>query len=326
MNVFESTVIEFDLENQQIKKLSLDELDINAQNKTKLYWVHCNLNQTPDFNKVIEKLSLPDPVVNLCRQDDIMPKLIDADDAISVQIQCVQSEELSDKNEVHYSNLILHLTSQFCFTAGSQPLPVLSEFMEISQKAIRYAKTPCFILFLMIDSTVNDYARVLFNFELLTEKMDMRIHEVDNNIYNEVAEVKQQVMLMKRNVISVREILMRISGRKIAVISEQCQSSLNNLSTHAHMLVHEIDSIRELLNSLLDQIDNALMQKMSETMRVLTAFASIFLPLTLITGIYGMNFQWMPELNWKYGYFIILFVILFCGSALLYVFKKRKWF
>lgn len=326
MAVFESTVIEFDLEHRRLRKLTLDELTIDLHVKNKIYWVHCNLLASDDLKKITDKLQLPENVTELCKQDDTIPKLIDVDDAITVQIQCSQSEALNYKNEVDYSNLILHLTSHYCFTAASQPIPVLAEFMEISQKAIRFAKTPCFILFLILDSAVNDYARVLFNFELLSEEIDKRIHTDDDNIYNEVMDIKQQIMLMKRYVISVREIVMRISGRKITVISDQCRASLSNLSGHAHMLVHEIDSIREMLNSLLDQIDNALMQKMNETMRVLTAFAAIFLPLSLITGIYGMNFHWMPELNWKYGYFIVLFVIFLCGSFLFYLFKKRKWF
>jgi len=123
-----------------------------------------------------------------------------------------------------------------------------------------------------------------------------------------------------------REILMRISGRSIAVISDACRTSLYNLSNHSHMVVHEADSIRDMLNSLLDEIENMLMQKLNETMRVLTAFAAIFLPLTLITGIYGMNFRWIPELNWTYGYFWALGLLVVCAGSLLFLFKKKKWF
>ena len=68
------------------------------------------------------------------------------------------------------------------------------------------------------------------------------------------------------------------------------------------------------------------MQKMNESIRILTAFASIFLPLTLITGIYGMNFRRIPELSWTYGYFYALSLIVICAGALLYLFKKMKWF
>lgn len=133
-------------------------------------------------------------------------------------------------------------------------------------------------------------------------------------------------MKVKRYTIAIREILMRITSRNILVISEQCRTSLYNLSNHCHLIVNEIDSLRDMLNGLLGQIDNQLMQNMNETMKVLTAFAAIFLPLSLITGIYGMNFYWMPELGWKYGYFGALGLIVLCALLLFLIFRKKKWF
>lgn len=328
MAVLGSIAIEFDLTHRTFKEVPLDELEIDLRNKKKIYWVHSNLNQQDIFKKLVNKLQLPDDVVELCNQEDTMPKLIDNDEAITTQIQGLLSTELSEEhhNETHFANLIIHLTSNFCFTAASEEIPALLEFIKSFSKAIRYAQTPCFILFLIFDNVVNEYARILFNFEVVADQMDLRVRAIHNNIYNEVMEIKQEVMKVKRYTIAAREILMRLSGRKISVISEQCRVSLYNLSNHSHMVVHEADSIRDILNGLLDQIDNTLMQKMSETMKVLTAVAAIFLPLTLITGIYGMNFRWIPELSWKYGYFWALGLIVVCGATMLYIFKKMKWF
>lgn len=326
MAILDSIAIEFDLEKLSFKQIPLDEIHIDKQDTTKIYWIHCDLNQHDIFTMLTKKLTLPEDVVSLCTHEEHIPKLIDTDETLTIQIQCLQSPELTKGKQPTYANLILHLTNQICFSATSQQTQVLSEFIRSFPKAIRYAKTPCFILFLLLDNIVNDYARILFNFELLAEQMDLRVHQSHHNVYHKVMRVKQQVMKAKRYTIAVREILMRISGRKISVISEQCRISLDNLANHTHMVVHESDSIRDILNGLLDQIENGLMQKMNETMKVLTAFAAIFLPMTLITSIYGMNFQWMPELNWKYGYFYALSLVLVCGLILLYLFKKKKWF
>lgn len=326
MTILGSIAIEFDLENRKFKELSIAELKINLHDQKKIYWVHCDLNQQENFKKLSEKLCLPDEVIKLCDQEDTMPKLIDNDETITIQIQCLLSTELKNNIEANFSNLIVYLTSNFCFTASSEVIPALLEFIKNFQKSIRYAQTPCFIIFLIFDNVMNEYARILFNFELVADQMDLRVRSTHSNIYNDVMEIKQQVMKVKRYTIAVREILMRLSGRHISVISEQCRSSLYNLSNHSHMVIHEEDSIRDILNSLLDQIDNTLMQKMSETMRVLTAVAAIFLPLTLITGIYGMNFHWIPELEWKFGYFWALGLILVCGGVMLFIFKKMKWF
>lgn len=324
MTMLDSMIIEFDVKKHSLKQLFIHEFEIDIHDQNKIYWVHCNLNQQEEFNTIIEKLSLPDEVVKLCKQQDSIPKLMDNDEELTIQIQCLLSTELK-RNEADFNNLVIHLTSRFCFTAAYEALPPLLEFIATYKKSIRYAKTPCFILFLILDNAINDYARILYNFELITEQMDMRVRTTHRNIYNKVMRIKQQLMKVKHYTIAVREILMRISNRNITVISEECRSSLYNLSNHSHMVVHEIDSIRDMLNGLLDQIDNALIQKLSETMKVLTAFAAIFLPLTLITGIYGMNFHWIPELQWKYGYFWALSLIIVIGIALFFIFKKMRW-
>ncbi len=325
-----TTLIEFDIENRSHKKISIDELEINSEEKNKIIWIHCDLNDLETLQKIVKKIKLTDDVIQLFDQEDPMPKIIDTDDAMTIQIPCLISNEINttliEQQTETFSNLIIHLTHQYCITASKEPIPALIDFNETYVKSLKYAKTPCFILFLILDNVVNDFAKVLFNFETISDHLDLTIRTTHENIYREVMDVKNHMMKIRRFIVAIREILMRISGRKISVISDRCRSSLSNLLNETHMIYHEADSIRDILNDLLDQIDNSLMQKMNETMRVLTAFAAIFLPLTLITGIYGMNFHWMPELQWKYGYFAVLFLLAFCGGALLYLFKKMKWF
>ncbi len=326
MNTLGTTVVEFDIVNLQVRHLTIDELDINPEDVSKVYWVHCNLTKPDALKAASKKLKLPASVKKLCLQIDPIPKVVDTDSSITIQIQCLLSTQIEFNSEVQFGNLILHLTNNYCFTASSKSIPALKEFAKTYEKNIPYAKTPCFILFLLLDNTISDYSKILFNEEVITDEMELGIRNLHENIYQEVMDIKQQVMKIKRHTISIREILMRISDRKMAVISEQCRSSLHNLANHSHMIIHEADSVRDVLNGMLAQIDNTLMQNMNETMRVLTAFAAIFLPLTLITGIYGMNFEWIPELHWKYGYLYAISLLIVCAIILLVLFKRKKWF
>ncbi|QMT59088.1 magnesium transporter CorA family protein [Legionella sp. PC997] len=325
MNTFDTIAIEFDLTDHSVKQVALDELSINTHEINKIYWVHSNLNQEDAFNQVVEKLRLPNEVIQLCSEENILANLIDNDSALTLQIKCLSSLELSDKNEINLDTLVIHLTENYCFTASHEPLPVLFEFFNNCSKSVHYAKTPGFILFLFLEGIINDYAKVLLHYEEIAEQFDALLQTTPENIYKNVAEVKHQTLQIKRYMIAIREILMRITSRNILVISQKCRSSLSNLSNHCHLIINEVDSIREILNSLLGQIDNELMQKMSETMAILAAFAAIFLPLNLITGIYGMNFVWIPELHWQYGYFGALGLIFICALFLYLLFKKKKW-
>lgn len=323
--ILDTTILEFDMENRRYKELKIDD-PIDDKNESKVYWVHCNLSRQDDFKKLIEKLKLDEEIINLCYENDPTPTVIDRDESLTIQFPALLSTELNAQHELEFSNVIIHLTSRFCFSASYKEIPALIEFIKACQKALRYARTTCFIIFLILDNVVNDYARILYSLEVMTEQLDLDLDAENKDLYNQVMQIKRQTIKIKRYIIAIREIILRISGRKISVISEQCRLSLSQLASHTHIVINEVDSIRDVLKGLLDQIDNALMQRMNESMKVLTAFAAIFLPLTLITGIYGMNFHWMPELEWEYGYFAAIGLIFICGLAMYLFFKRKKWF
>lgn len=327
MSVIKSIGVEFDLSEHTYKQIDLNEFDYHAiQHHEKVYWFHCDLNQQDSLKQLIDKLHLPNDVTKLCDKNDVISKLIDSGDGLTLRFQCVLSTALHGRHPVQFGSLVIHLTSRYCITFSYDEIPAVSSFVESYQKAVQYAKSPCFILFLLLDNIINDYSEILFSIELVAEKIELRLRNPRRNPYREAIYTKKQVMRIKRYAGAIRDMLMRISGRKVAVISEQCRLSLVNLFDHSLMIVGETDALRDILNSSLDQIDNALMYKMSQSMKVLTAFAAIFLPMTLIAGIYGMNFHWMPELSWRYGYLWALFLMLLILVVSIILFKRKNWF
>lgn len=326
MERLSTTIIEFDIHNRAHRTLALTDFLANPIDASKIYWIHYEISPNNPLHELADKLGLPTETKQLCQQKSTISKLIDDAQTLTLKFQCIMEKEFNVKKEEHFDNLIIHLTEQYCFTASKKPLPALIEFKNSYDKALQFAKTSCFILFLIMDNVVNDYAQFLFNFEVISDQMDIKVREDHQNMYSEVTDIKHRVMEIKRCTVAIREILMRISGKKMAVISEECRSSLANLFNQSQMIFHEIDSIRDMLNGMLAQMDYHLMHRMNRAMQVLTAFAAIFLPLTLITGIYGMNFHNMPELKWHYGYYYALLLILGCGALLYYLFKRLRWF
>jgi len=323
--ILRSTVCEFDLKEHSFREIPLDEFTLEVEQKNKVYWVHCDLNQPGALAKVSAKLLLPEHILEWCTHIDKTPKLIDDEVSLTVQIQCLLFNELNPGEDPDFESLIIYLTENFCFTASVKPIPALFLFIRTYPKALRYAKTSCFMLFLILDNVINEYSRILLDFQLTSDRIDLETREVKDTLYDEVTGVKKQVMKSKRYISTLRDTLMRISTRKIPVISKECRLSLRNLFNHSQMLFIQFDSIKDSLNSTLDQIDNFLMQKMNNTMKVLTAFAAIFLPLSLIAGIYGMNFS-MPEYTWRYGYLWPIGLMIVCGGILIWIFKRKHWF
>src|SRR5438045_537679 len=90
-----TTLIEFDIENRSHKKISIDELEINSEEKNKIIWIHCDLNDLETLQKIVKKIKLTDDVIQLFDQEDPMPKIIDTDDAMTIQIPCLISNEIN---------------------------------------------------------------------------------------------------------------------------------------------------------------------------------------------------------------------------------------
>ena len=313
-------VIEFDIASLSHKELSIDNFELKTD---RIYWIHCVLTSVVEFQKIAKKLQFSPSIVKLCSQEDTSQRVIDSGDDLILQIPSIVN---TSTDECNSENLIIYLKGNYCFTASQSTPPALLDILESVDKNMKFASTAGFILFLILDNIINAYSTVLQKFEELSDSVDIQIREMHEGTYSEVMEIKKQVTKIKRYVSSLRDILMRISGRKIAVISEPCRLSLCNLYTHTQTIVNETDAMRDILNSTLDLLDNTLMQKMNATMKILTAFSAFFLPLSVITGVYGMNFDWMPELHWRYGYFAVLFLMILVSTSLLLFFKKKRWF
>ena len=109
------------------------------------------------------------------------------------------------------------------------------------------------------------------------------------------------------------------------LIDVKTKNYIRDLYDHIIQVSENIDIYREMTWSIMDMYMSTISNRMNEVMKVLTIMASIFIPLTFIAGIYGMNFEYMPELEWKYGYFVLLGVMLLIFLGMLYYFRRKKW-
>lgn len=111
----------------------------------------------------------------------------------------------------------------------------------------------------------------------------------------------------------------------IPLISDDTRIYLRNCADHTFQIIDLVETYRELSSNLMDLYHSALANRTNEVMQVLTVIATIFIPLTFIVGVYGMNFDFMPELRWKYGYFVVWGVMLAVAGGLLWFFQRKGW-
>lgn len=326
MTDLHSHIIEFDIAARTTRSVEITEVLHAKSSQDKLFWIHCDLDDEAFLQSLIHDMKIPSDLSDAFSLNNTIPRYIETEEFVIIKIQSPLKIEHEINHQFDYDSIYILLTNQYCLTLCRGFSPAIDEFKLHHEKAIRYAETPCFILFMVIDNIINDFSYLLFLLESHTDKLDHSQRTGHKSHYRRIMSMKSETVHTKRYLAGIRDVLMRISGRKINVISEQCRKSLGDLYNHAQVLVSEADSIREILNGILDQIDNSIIQSMNQSMQILTAFAAIFMPLTLISGIYGMNFVNIPELHWQYGYYFALLLMALTGFGLFYYFKRKHWF
>ena len=142
---------------------------------------------------------------------------------------------------------------------------------------------------------------------------------------NTIQRIKREIIGIRRHVSPVRELMAGVLRSDSELIQDKTQIYLRDVSDHAIRVIESLDSYRDILAGLLDIYISSVSNKMNEVMKVLTIFASIFIPLTFLTGIYGMNFEYMPELGWRWAYPALWMVFVSIPVILIVYFKKKKW-
>lgn len=183
-----------------------------------------------------------------------------------------------------------------------------------------------YLLFSLLDAIIDQYFEVVDHMgdkiELLEEAL---FEQPDEEITFEIQELKRTLLRIRRAVFPLREVLSRLEKLDSSLIEEKTRNYFRDLYDHITQVSENIEIYREMTWGLMDMYMTTLNHKMNEVMKVLTIIATIFIPLTFIAGLYGMNFEYMPELEWEYSYFVLLGIMFIVFLMMLYYFRKKKW-
>jgi len=178
----------------------------------------------------------------------------------------------------------------------------------------------------LLDAIVDSYFSVL-------ETMAGHIEEVEDELVTEpslhtlqsVYKIKRELIFLRRSVWPLREVLAVLSRADSALIHESTVIYLRDVYDHTIQVIDTVESFRDIVAGMLDTYLSSISNRMNEVMKVLTIIATIFIPLTFIAGIYGMNFEWMPELRWHWSYPAVWIIMFLIGVSMLFYFRQRKW-
>lgn len=188
-------------------------------------------------------------------------------------------------------------------------------------------KGPDYLLYRLIDIIVDSYYTVLDRVGDLIDEIEEDAYENPSTAsFNKIQLLKKELIFLRKALYPLREATGRIVKGESEFISDECSRYYADVYDHIAHLIDSLETYKDLTSSLLDIHINAMNTKMNEVMKVLTVISTIFMPLTFIVGVYGMNFHYMPELDWKYGYFGVWGVMAVIFFGMLIFFRRKKWF
>ena len=185
---------------------------------------------------------------------------------------------------------------------------------------------PDYLAYALMDAVVDHYFLIL-------EKIDERIEQFEDRVYTDptpeillaIHDLKREIIYFRKQVWPMREVLNTWQKTESALVQQTNKVFIRDVYDHTIQVIDTIESFRDIIAGMMDLYLSAVSNRMNEVMKVLTIIATIFIPLTFFAGIYGMNFKFMPELEWKWSYPVLWAVLMVIFVSMLLYFKRKKW-
>jgi len=253
------------------------------------------------------------------------PKIDDFEDYLFVVVHGINYQIESEVVET--TELAFFMGKNYVVTSHDVPMRSVSSMLDRVRKDDRLMRRGAdFLAHDLIDTLVDNIMPTIEEMDEKNDNLEVEaLHEPKRETLMSIMQLKRSILALTRVILPQREIVNRLSRGEYALISERAQIYYRNIYDHLVRIEMLTLGLRDMTESVLSTYLSAVSNRMNEVMKVLTLIATIFIPLTFIAGIYGMNFANMPELEWKYGYFIILIVMAVIGISLAVYFRRRRW-
>jgi magnesium transporter len=296
--------------------------------ETKTSWFNIDgLHDEKIMHELALEFNIDTLIISNVLQTHARPKIYEYDDCIYISVKMLQFNE--KKNRISSENLVLifkeNLLISFQEKVGDVFEPVRDRLRK-NRKRIR-SSGPDYLTFALLDIVIDNYiyiiSRIGENIELLDEKL---INNPSQEVIQEINKFKGEINYLRKIIKPCREMIMRFVKMESDFIQENIHVYLKELQHNIDLANDSVDSYREILSDQLSILHSNMSNKLNDILKFLTIFSVIFIPLTFIAGIYGTNFDYIPELRLQYGYFMMWGIMIAIAIGMIFYFKKKKWF
>jgi magnesium transporter len=322
------TIIDYDEKQFQEKETEAIEECFPFKETPTVTWINIDGVHQPDIIEKIGRHFELHPLV----QEDIMnteqrPKMEDFERYIYIVLKMLDYNEKENETRIEQVSLILgeNFVISFQERVGDIFNPI-RERIRNGKGRIRKMGAD-YLGYALLDAIVDRYFIIL---ERLGERIEGVEDKLASNpkpgILHEIHRLKREMIFLRKSVWPLREVINILERGDSSLIQNSTFIYLRDVYDHTIQVIDQVETFRDVVSGMHDTYLSVVSNRMNEVMKILTIIATIFIPLTFITGIYGMNFKFMPELEWRWAYFVVWGVILAIAIFMVIFFRKKKWF
>jgi magnesium transporter len=299
-----------------------------AIEKNKITWLNADgVHNVDILNKVGEVFTLHPLVMEDIANTIQRPKIDEYEDYLYLSLRMLSAE--AESFQIDSEQVSFVMGKNFLVSFQEKP----GDVFELIRDRLRQGKSRIrkmgsdYLMYSLLDAVVDHYFLILENLEDHIQEIEEEVAEDPKvSTLEKIHKVKKEIIYLRRSTWPLREIAGRLERLETPLISKETRLFLRDVYDHIIQIIEITESFQDIVASLLDLYLSSASNKMNNIMKVLTLVATIFIPLTFLAGIYGMNFRYMPELEWRWAYPALIGVMLSVGVAMVVYFKRKRWF
>ncbi len=299
----------------------------NLDRQGGLVWISTTARKEADLDELKKIFGFHQLAMEDCTDRQQRPKVDVFEDYLLVIVK-----QLELNGGVVVNHLGLLIGKDYLITISNKELPEIADVMNTLKTSGEKLIAPDILAHRILDHIVDFYFPVLDKIEDEIEVVEEEIMEKPNNkaIATDIFRTKRQLLSIRKAIWPIRDVFSMLSKGDLPQMSSESQIYYRDIYDHIVLVIDLVETYRDLVSSVLETYLSAISNAMNEVMKVLTVIATIFMPLTFIAGLYGMNFQNggalnMPETYWDYGYPFVLILCLIVGLGMFIYFRRKKW-
>ena len=301
-----------------------DTISDYCEQTNNIVWVDVSDPTSQDFTDLAREFGFHPLAIEDCRNEHQRPKI---EDYQHYYFMVMYEAEMSAGCQLELRELNLFLGENYLVTVHSREIRAIARAQALwrqwADMAERRTGLPAYLL---LDAVVDDYMPMLDEFSDRLEEVEEQIFEdYHSEALREVFRIKKQLLFLRRAVVPLRDVFNVLLRREQPIFSRETMVYFQDVYDHLIRIADSIDTLREIVGSTIEAYLSVSGNRMNVVMKRLTSISTILMSVTLIAGIYGMNFHYMPELVWRYGYVGALTAMLVIGVVLYLYFRKIKW-